>query len=234
MKEASVLERDYRLIGKGLDHRDLTRVERANLVTADGHDADRFIAAHQRRDDFAAIAEPLLAGARVGELGQDGLGHISHMNGLSIEQSPPGGGTRCGRKGRPDDVRGSARRRPVQRDIAQDVAIAALDRHGAGVDQVSRARDERVQDALQISRRPGNDLENLGGRRLPHQRFRQSRVAVPKSLEQASVLQSDLRLIGEPRHQVDLALAVRSGFLPFERKETDHVVATEERYAEPG
>src|SRR5262249_34107058 len=66
--------------------------------------------------------------------------------------------------------------------------------------------DKSVQYCLQIERRAANDLEDVSGRRLLLERFRQIVSALAQLIEQPRVLDGDDGLRGEALEEPDLFL----------------------------
>src|SRR5262249_46322885 len=80
--------------------------------------------------------------------------------------------------------------------------------------------DERLQHRLEIEGRATDDLEDIGGRGLPLQRF-------PKLVGQAAVLNRDNGLSGEVLDQLDLLVGERADFLAIDDNAADQLILLE-------
>ena len=79
---------DDRLLGEGLQQRDLAVGEAADLCTCQHHRADRRAVAQQRQRYLRLVTE--IANGRT----NSGYGrHVAHMNGLPVEDRPASDGT---------------------------------------------------------------------------------------------------------------------------------------------
>ena len=63
-QQARILDRDHRLIGEGLEERDLVVSEPAGFAARDGDRPDRLVVTEQRHDDLASVAEARQRGLR--------------------------------------------------------------------------------------------------------------------------------------------------------------------------
>ena len=86
------------------------------------------------------------------------------------------------------------------------VPLVEAQHHVINPTNPSRALDDGVEDRLHVRRRTADDAEHLGRRRLMLQSLAQFRVALSELLEEAHVLDSNDRLVGEGFEQSDLLL----------------------------
>ena len=84
-----------------------------------------------------------------------------------------------------------------------------------------------VKHRLNVGRRAANDLENLGGRRLPLERLL-------RLVEQAHVLDRDHRLAGEGLEELHLLVAEQSGVGTGNGDGADGLTFAHHRHAERG
>ena len=99
---------------------------------------------------------------------------------------------------------------------SQDLTVEAADERALGLAEPDRVLGQRLEDRLQIERRPPDHLEQLAGRRLLLERDPQLAVARLQLGEQAHVLDGDDGLVGEGLEQSRSGLGERSG-APGER-----------------
>jgi len=86
------------------------------------------------------------------------------------------------------------------------LAVEAEDAAHHAAAQFEGAFRDRVEHRLHIGWRAANDLEDIGGRRLPLERLL-------GLVEQTHVLNRDDRLVGKSAHQLDLVVAERPDLL---------------------
>ena|SRR6266480_3921107 len=82
-----------------------------------------------------------------------------------------------------------------------------------GVTETCCGFDERVEHRLKIERRAADNLQHVGGRSLLPQGFAEFATARLHRVEQAHILNSDHRLVGERFQQLDMAGGKRTDFI---------------------
>ena len=93
----------------------------------------------------------------------------------------------------------------VRGDESKYPTIEAEDHGAFGRTQPHRVLGERLEDRLEIERRPPDHLEQFAGRGLLLERGPQLAVPRPELLEQANVLDGDHGLIAEGLQELDMA-----------------------------
>jgi hypothetical protein len=119
------------------------------------------------------------------------------------------------------------RRQPVA--CCPVVSSASLADNGSYVclAKPSSRLSQRVEDCLQIERRPADGLQHIGGGRLLLERL-------PQFAEQLSVLDCDHGLSGEVRHQLNLLFGERAYFLAVNRNRTHQLILLQHRHVDDG
>ena len=95
----------------------------------------------------------------------------------------------------------------MHRNDAERVSLAQIHHPEFGLAQARRVREHGVKHGLQFAGRTRNDVQHLGGRGLPLQRFAQLIRALAQLVEQARILDGDDRLRREVCHQLNLLVA---------------------------
>ena len=96
------------------------------------------------------------------------------------------------------------------RGQAQVVPVKLEDGRVVGPAEPRGAAGDRVEHGLEVRRRRADDPQDVGGRRLLLEAFREVAVARLQLLEQARVLDRDHRLLGERLQQRDLRVGERA------------------------
>ena len=89
------------------------------------------------------------------------------------------------------------------------VPLAESQRHIINPANSGGALDDSVEDRLHVGRRPTDDAEHLRCCRLMLQRFAQFGITLLQFFEEANVLDSNDRLVGEGCYQLDLFICKR-------------------------
>ena len=208
-EQPHVLDRDHRLVGEGLEQRDLVVSESPGLAAGHRDRSDNLVMPEHGHGALATKATNLSIGVR--RFRQPGIGmsirdieRRTVANGLSMHPSGTEG-LRKGSPGRSVTCVVRARVRGQFDLIANDAGQRARTRS----EQADGARSNGIQHGLQLARRLGNDSQNVRGGRLPIERHGEIPVARLQLLEQAHVLDGDDGLVGEGLEQRDLL--VREG-----------------------
>mmetsp|Transcript_70472 Transcript_70472/g.166163 ORF Transcript_70472/g.166163 Transcript_70472/m.166163 type:complete len:439 (-) Transcript_70472:517-1833(-) len=229
VEQPHVLDRDDRLVREGLQQLDLLRAEVTRLGPRDGDLAEHRAIAQQRHRGHgpeAARQGNLPIGgcrARVGQhVGKlDGLTGDLRVERIGLAQVDPGG---------PALQRLAVLSTHVgERHHPRALPVPAPDRRRVPVQQPAGAAGNRVQHRLNIVRRLGDDLEDLGGGGLALQR-------VLGLVEQPHVLDADHRLVGEGLRQRDVLGIEGLGMISLEDQhaEPDAVRSAQQRQHQRG
>src|SRR5215475_2537461 len=103
----------------------------------------------------------------------------------------------------------------------QSVRLAYSQHHVINSTNPCRALDDSVEDRLHVGRRPTDDAEHLRCCRLMLQRFAQFGITLLQFFEEANVLDSNDRLVGEGGHQLDLFICKRLDLSPKDDDNAD-------------
>ena len=113
-------------------------------------------------------------------------------------------------------------------DRVNQLAVEAEDHGEHAVAQPCDARDDGVEDRLDVGRGAADHPEDLARCGLLLERFGQITVPRLQLLEQAHVLDGDDCLIGERRHEIDLLLGEGTDFAPPHDQSADWLAATQQ------
>jgi hypothetical protein len=223
VEQPGVLDRDGRLVGEGLEQRDLMIRKWRNRAPGHEDGADAAVLPNQRREDHRAAAHEFSAapyGARhivsrerIRKVhhallfnGQPGAGLVVHANGI---QRPEFHFARADIGGQVDHF---VRPQQIDSDLrAMEQALAAL--------------GNLFEDRLRVGHRLADDLQHLGRRSLPLQRLL-------RLVEQAHVLDRDHCLVGKGLEQIDLALWRLAGLGPGDAEGAHRHVVLQHRDAD--
>ena len=207
LEQPRVLDGDRRLVGKGLQERDLPIGERPHLEPVGEEHTEQ------------------LAGAEHGD-GEDGPErlHLSRairvlgvvLGVVDVDAAPLE--SRARRRATPSrgdgilldeglDLGGGV----VGGHDAQQLPIVTEDEGSLGLAQADRVLGQRLEHRLEVERGPPDHLEQLAGRRLLLERDSEVVIARLQLLEQPHVLDGDHRLIGERLHHRDFPVRERAG-----------------------
>src|SRR5262249_24770989 len=100
--------------------------------------------------------------------------------------------------------------------------------------QLQPALDDRIEHRLSVIERIADDAEYPRGRRLLLQRLSKIVRALAQFVEQAAVLDSDDRLIGEARDQLDLLVSEGTNVLAVNADHADELVLLQHRDGHKG
>ena len=220
VEQTNVLDRDHRLVGKGLDEVDVALGERVRL----------------RMDQRYCPFDPPIPGERHGEIGARRQGKALHRPEFQVRQVVGD------ELDLPRQEHSSRRRRAIDRHRASQQApvcrawagygfddeLASLphaDRAASGAGQFDRGGKKRIEHRLQVERRAADDLQNLGGRGLLRERFFDLASARLHFAKHARVLDRDRRLIGESLDELDLARREGGGIGTAEAEDSHQPVA---------
>ena len=206
-EQARVLDGDDRLIGERLEQRDLGPARtlpaprRLTTMTPDGI-ACRGASAPRRRSGSPARPRRRRSSER-----QDGSVSTSTTCCTARVSTARPGGRLGGPAGRPEPLParfGASRQAAPRRRQADQLAVVPDHGRRPRPEQPHRAVRDGLEDRLHVGLRLADGPEDLGGRRLPVQRFREVGVARLELREQARVLDGDHGLVGEGLEQRDL------------------------------
>ncbi len=223
VEQAHVLDRDYRLVGEGLEQRDLVIGERRGLRRRNDDRADEVSLAQHRRPRQCRASRRPVQHPRAGTPGpraRRGLVTVARVRTARPATVPRSARPRAmivARYSRSSGVVHAPRQLPMWSSSPSKVNDHAL----IAATEPLRARRDRVEDRLQVALRPADDLQDLGGRGLPLERFL-------GLVEQARVLDGDHRLVGEGLEERDLI--VRERGLPRHGDRADRFRAPDHRY----
>ena len=227
LEQAHVLDGDHRLIGEGLEQRDVRVGERPGLFTRDGNGPDRATVSQHGHGQYAPEAQRPLKNLR------GRLSDVRDMDNGAVQDSPPDGDV-CRRWPRKCPLRDLERLR-VEVGVSDEVhrlAVVAEETAEQAVAQPVRALDDGVEHRLDVGGRTGDDAQDLGGGGLLRERLGEVAVARPQLLEQADVLDGDDRLIREGSEQVDLPVREGRGRFARDRDQAEGDVPPHHRHHE--
>ena len=206
VEQARIFDRDQGLVGEGLHELDLAPRKLRGFVARQTENALDAIFAKQRHPEQCA------GGGDVHEAGKGKGGIGEHV----LDGQRPAG-LHHARNNRPvieatrigfEESHGLGRM--IERCVTSiQVAVAQVDGASVGLAQVRSGGQQRIGDALQIKRRPTDDLEDVGGRGLLRQRFLKLARARAHLFKQPRILDGDHRLIGKGAQ--DFHVARRKG-----------------------
>ena len=219
VEQPHVLDRNRRLVGKRRQQHFVDRRHRPRLPPRDDDCAEDPALAHQRNAQHAPPAACLGKAAVVGGI----LQRVFHAHDRSFQNHASGYLRTVG----PHRVllvhEGELLRCDVVvRDVVQLLAVVAEQVGEQAVAQRHRASHDRVEHRLHVGRRFADDLENLGGRRLPLERFL-------GLVEQPHVFDRNDRLVGKGPQQVDLPLRRLSRVGPGDHNRADRGALLQQR-----
>src|SRR4029077_10363619 len=117
------------------------------------------------------------------------------------------------------------RRRVVKCNSLKRIIIIEIQRTKASLANLRRAPKDRFEDRFKIARRGADNLEHIGGSRLPLQRFAQL-------AEQARVLDSDDGLVSKRRGELNLLICERTDGRLHQHKHADWIALAQHGDAE--
>src|SRR5262245_46616008 len=120
-------------------------------------------------------------------------------------------------------------RHVVERHSAKTVSVIQIEHAELGSADACRALQHGFEYRFEVSRRGGNDLQDIGRRSLPLERLTQIIGALAQLVKQARVLDGDDGLRGEVLDQLDLLLAERAYLLAVDADHADQFVVLEHR-----
>ena len=198
-EQPHVLDGNDRLVRKSLEEAGLLVGKRVYLGAPELNDADDRALAHEGSAQCRAKTYLRGEGARFGKLVRLSL-KVGDLNGSLLEDGTPAQGAPYDWK---QEVHGLGNRAMVG-GRAQVISVDPEDRRVVSSAEASGALDHRVQDRLEIRRRPADHAQDLRGRRLLLERLREVGVARLQLLEETDVLDGDHRLGGEGLEKLDL------------------------------
>jgi len=233
-EQAHVLDGDQRLVGEGLQERDLALAERPGFGAADRDGADgAAVAHHGHAEGRAESRRDRGLPSRMLRVRQD----VGNVDDHAVTNRP---GSGCGR-GVGDAPRIDAsesvelgRARAIRRLRLHPLALQARDEPDLGVAELDRALRDDGEDRLEIGGGAADHLEDITGGRLLLQRLRQLAVALLQLREQAHVLDGDDGLVRERLKQGDLGVSERRDLGAPELDGADRHSLAQERHAEKG
>src|SRR6516164_2809758 len=113
------------------------------------------------------------------------------------------------------------RRRVIQADCSELISLAEPQASKAGVAQVCRVCQYRIENRLQISRRTADNLEHLRCRGLSLQRLGKIVRAVTQFVKQPRVLDGDDGLFRKMADKLDLPVREFKDLLPINADNSD-------------
>ena len=203
VEEASVLDRDHRLVGKGADQLELASSERPGGIAKYEQCARslRKTCLEHRRDDDRVV------GDAVGHVSKC-LGRIGRARHVVVVQHaalPNRSSDRRTRRPLPGSLDGELqnldRLLGLRADCSRSqrpVVAPHVDAQARAVEQSFAAVEDLVEHRLRIGERAADHLQHLGGRRLLLE-------CLGRLAQQANVLDRDDGLVGEGLQQVGLA-----------------------------
>ncbi len=200
-QQARVLDGDGRLVGEGLHQRDLAVGERADLVPVDRDHSEQLVRPQhgnrEHRPDGLYLTHPRgVLGVRA---------DVMNVDRAALQPRAPGAAPAIERDriqvGECHELGGDV----MAGDGPQNLAVEAPDDAAPGLAQPHRVLGQRLEDRLEIERRPPDHLEQLAGRGLLLERDPQLAVARLELLEQAHVLDGDHGLVAEGLQELDMA-----------------------------
>jgi hypothetical protein len=229
VEQPHVLDRDHRLTGEGLQQGDLIlRQPEARLRMRDDDRSYARAGAHQRHERRGAEAPRFRRPAR--EVRRLGRGSVDELDNPFFDDGAGRDGALGVERQRIDLAHSLeyVRRRPFPDVGRVQVELSTLEhrnRRRAGGGKTPGAPDDRVEHGLHVRRRFADDLEDLGGRRLPLERL-------PGLVEEAHVLDRDRGLVGEGLQQVDLRLRRLAGLAPSDDHRAERPPLSHDRHAQ--
>jgi hypothetical protein len=216
-KQAGVLYRDHRLVGEGLQERDLLVRERLYLPATEEESSDRRPLTEERRGERRPMPEPdgYLPAER--EFGV-GVGEILDVNRSGVHDSPASHPVTMDRIREPNGCVF-----PVAVTGGHPELIP-FDEQQRGIRRLAEPAgvlDQRVQHRLQICRGARDDPENLARRGLLREGFahlsmglRERPILLPQLGEQPHILNGNDGLVGEGLQQGDLLFGEQADHRP--------------------
>jgi hypothetical protein len=231
LDEPGVLDRDRRLVGEGLDERDLLRLERPGLGPADLQDAEQTLLAAERGDDERAhaVAPDGLVEARVVlETGvvevvraDNRLAGGDRLAGGAVRERSPG----LVDRGAADDVAGSG-------DVGEpDPAGRRHDEVDPDPLRTEQARclvDDVLEEVARVADR-GDASGDLAERPLGVGLVAELRPGVVELLDQPGVGHRDRSLAGERLDDPGVVLAERVGLAGVHRQRPERAAVADQR-----
>src|SRR5262249_49788981 len=162
LEQPRVLDRDYGLIGKGLEQSCLSIREELHFAAAECDCANRDTFSHQWHAKYRAETPASCVYAALRKIGVFGL-KVSNIEGSPIED-------RSARDCPADQGEGLGRDRTMMGDEEESGAVRTPNGRVVGAAQLPRGLDQRFQHRLQIEGGAAEDLEHVGGGRLVLQR----------------------------------------------------------------
>ena len=212
-EQADVLDRDDRLLGEGLQQRDLLGGEWPRLAAPDADGADGGPLAEDRHAEDGSQRDRL--SQRVGVVRVE-VG-VLDVHEPAIENGTPRGrgavdGHRIGTMegGDPRLVHAAHRGHPELPAPGQE------HRAEGGVTEPARVLDDGLEDRLLVGRGAGDHPQDLARRRLLLEGLGEVGVPALQLGEQARVLDGDDGLVGEGLQQADLPVGERTHLLAAE------------------
>src|SRR6185503_7995253 len=227
-KQAHILDRDHRLVGEGLQQIDLRIGKRSRHVPIHGDRSNRLpVAEHRNGKDTAVVRGPRDILVHVLGILAD-VGHVddaARQNG-ALRGAPAAWPARV----RSTKRRGTFRVQVLESADVDELAVVSEDSAELGVAKTQRVGRDRFEDRLHIRWRAADDAQDLAGRGLLLQRFREVAIADFQLGEEAHVLDGDHRLIGERLQQLDLGVWKRLRHVPIHGNRSYWLSIAQHRY----
>src|SRR5262249_7122955 len=223
VEQPHVLDRNYRLVGEGLDQRDLFVGEGLHLQAIGQDHAEQIIPLEHRDRENGPERFDVLRREGIFGVGP----RIVDVDRAAFESGTARGAFAAG----PDrmlhhplpELHGSG----VVRHHAEDLTIEAVDESKAGAAKAHRTLGYGLKYRPQIEGRAADHFEQIGGGGLLLQAFAQL-------VEQARVLDGDDGLIGKIRYQLDLLVSEWPDFLTKDGDSSDYLLFLEHRNYDEG
>jgi hypothetical protein len=166
IKQSHVLDRDHRLVGEGLQQRDLLVAQRSCRIADNGDRPDRGSVLDHRDDRHGPVSrrseiplasrEPFIH-----------LLHVGHVDHPAIEDGHAVHVLACQREGKALGPPSSALRIALgDRHQAHLTVFGTGHRHARALEQTDPAANDRLEHGLHVGRGVRDDAQDLGGRRL--------------------------------------------------------------------
>ena len=146
VEQTRVLDRDYRLIGEGLDEFDLAQTEGTGLRLGDDENAFDPIVAEQRHSEQRPRSVEFIRGVRVVLVLKD----VRNDDDLACQHDPPRSRTQSRLRRISDEKVGESLGDAEMSADPKSLAVANVDRAMRGADQIDGRRDQGIEDRLQI------------------------------------------------------------------------------------
>ena len=223
VEQPYVLDGDDSLFRKVADQFDLLVGERADLLAVDDKSTDQLvILEHRHRDGGSRAAE---FGRRGWKLDRRAVGHVGHL--FRLQHAVEHGSRRRRRQDSAVPLQKLGKwRGQIEHRRHFELALIGTE-HDAefGLANAQGILQHGLEHGFKFTRRARDDAQDLRGRSLLLQRF-------PQLVEQPRILDSDYRLLGEVRDQLDLPVGERPHLFAVDRNNANQFTFFKHRHAE--